>query len=156
MKNMLKNKTTREIIAFSLLPFGMSTIYGIMSTALNLYLTDVLGLSLAMTGIVLSVTKIWDAINDPMMGMIVDKTHTKLGKCRPYIFWMSFPVIIVTALLFAPVNFSQKGNFIYAIVLHIFFTILYILLSTYRIRALLPLYSPRTKKESRQFLSAIS
>ena len=47
MKNVFKNKTTREIMAFSLLPFGMSTIYGIMSTALNLYLTDVLGLSLA-------------------------------------------------------------------------------------------------------------
>ena len=110
MKNLLKNKTAREIMAFSLLPFGMSTIYGIMSTALNLYLTDVLGLSLAMTGIVLSATKVWDAINDPIMGMIVDKTHTKMGKCRPYIFWMSFPVIIVTALLFAPVNFSQKAT----------------------------------------------
>ena len=92
MKNLLKNKTAREIMAFSLLPFGISTIYGIMSTALNLYLTDVLGLSLAMTGIVLSATKVWDAINDPIMGMIVDKTHTKMGKCRPYIFWMSFPL----------------------------------------------------------------
>ena len=50
------------------------------------------------------------------MGMIVDKTHTKMGKCRPYIFWMSFPVIIATALLFAPVDFGQKGNFAYAIV----------------------------------------
>lgn len=77
MKNVFKNKTTREIMAFSLLPFGMSTIYGIMSTALNLYLTDVLGLPLAMTGIVLSATKVWDAVNDPMMGMIVDKTNTK-------------------------------------------------------------------------------
>lgn len=115
-KNLLKDKTTREILAFSLLPFGMSTIYGIMATALNLYFTDVLGLSLAMTSIVLSATRIWDAFNDPLMGMIVDKTHTKMGKCRPYVFWMSFPVIIVTALLFAPVGFGQKGNFVYAII----------------------------------------
>lgn len=155
MKNMFKNKTTREIIAFSLLPFGMSTIYGIMSTALNLYLTDVLGLSLAMTGIVLSATKIWDAINDPMMGMIVDKTHTKLGKCRPYIFWMSFPVIIVTALLFAPVNFSQKGNFIYAIVAYFLYYTVYTALDI-PYQGLTPLVFPEDKKESRQFLSAIS
>ena len=58
--NRLKDKTTREILAFSLLPFGMSTIYGVMSTALNLYFTDVLGLSLGMIGIVLSATKVWD------------------------------------------------------------------------------------------------
>lgn len=147
MKNMLKNKTTREIIAFSLLPFGMSTIYGIMSTALNLYLTDVLGLSLAMTGIVLSATKIWDAINDPMMGMIVDKTHTKLGKCRPYIFWMSFPVIIVTALLFAPVNFSQKGNFIYAIVAYLLYYTVYTALDI-PYQGLTPLVFPEDKKKS--------
>lgn len=112
-------------MAFSLLPFGMSTIYGIMSTALNLYLTDVLGLSLAMTSIVLSATKVWDAVNDPMMGMIVDRTRTKLGKCRPYVFWMSFPVVVVTALLFAPVNFSQKGNFIYAIIAYLLYYTVY-------------------------------
>ncbi len=116
MKINLKDKTFREILAFSLIPFGTSTIYGIMSTALNLYFTDVLGLSLAMTSIILSATRIWDAVNDPIMGMIVDKTHTKMGKCRPYILWMTAPVILATALLFAPVNFGQKGNFIYAIV----------------------------------------
>lgn len=87
----------------------------------NLYFTDVLELSLAMTSIVLSATKIWDAINDPLMGMIVDKTHTKMGKCRPYVFWMSFPVIIVTALLFAPVSLGQRGNFIYAIIAYLLY-----------------------------------
>lgn len=115
----------REVLYFSLLPFGMSTIYGIMGTALNLYFTDVLGLSVAMTSIVLLATKIWDAINDPLMGMIVDKTHTKMGKCRPYVFWLSFPVVIVTALLFAPVNFGQKGNFAYAIIAYLLYYTVY-------------------------------
>lgn len=122
---MLKNKTTREILAFSLLPFGMSTIFSLLGTALNMYFTDVLGLTLGMTGIVLSATKVWDAINDPMMGMIVDKTHTKWGKCRPFVFWLSGPVVIVTALLFAPVNFGQNGNFIYAIIAYLLFYTVY-------------------------------
>lgn len=116
MRKQLKDNTFREILAFSLIPFGTSTIYGIMATALNLYFTDVLGLSLAMTSIILSATRIWDAVNDPLMGMLVDKTHTKMGKCRPYILWMTLPVILATALLFAPVNFGQKGNFAYAII----------------------------------------
>lgn len=122
---MLKDKTTREILAFSLLPFGMSTIFSLLGTALNMYFTDVLGLTLGMTGIVLSATKVWDAINDPMMGMIVDKTHTKWGKCRPFVFWLSGPVVIVTALLFAPVNFGQNGNFIYAIIAYLLFYTVY-------------------------------
>ena len=63
----LKNSTAKEIIAFSLLPFGLLTIQTLINTALNLYLTDVLGLTLAMNSIVLSATKIWDAVNDPMM-----------------------------------------------------------------------------------------
>lgn len=58
MSKALKDKTFREILAFSLIPFGTSTIYGIMGTALNLYFTDVLGLSLAMTSIILSATRI--------------------------------------------------------------------------------------------------
>lgn len=143
--NRLKDKTTREILAFSLLPFGMSTIYGVMSTALNLYFTDVLGLSLGMIGIVLSATKVWDAVNDPMMGMIVDKTHTKLGKCRPYVFWMSFPVILVTALLFAPVNFGQKGNFAYAIIAYLLYYAIYTALDI-PYQGLTPLVFPEDKK----------
>ena len=121
----LKDKTTKEILAFSLLPFGMSTIFSLLNTALNMYFTDVLGLSLTMTGIVLSATKVWDAINDPLMGMIVDKTHTKWGKCRPFVFWFSGPVVLVTALLFSPVNFGQKGNFIFAIIAYLLFYTVY-------------------------------
>lgn len=145
MKISLKDKTTKEIIMFSLLPFGTSTLYTLIGTALNMYFTDVLGLSLAMTSIVLSATKVWDAINDPIMGMIVDKTHTKWGKCRPYILWMSGPVIIVTALLFAPVNFGQKGNFIYAIVAYILYYTVYTALDI-PYQGLTPLVFPEDKK----------
>lgn len=141
----LKNKTVKEILAFSLLPFGMSTIYSLTSTALNMYFTDVLGLSLAMTSIVLTVTKIWDAVNDPLMGMIVDKTHTKMGKCRPYVFWMSGPVIVVTALLFAPVDFGQRGNFIYAIIAYLLFYTAYTALEI-PYQGLTPLVFPEDKK----------
>lgn len=85
-KKNLRDHTTREIIAFSLLPFGLLTIQTLINTALNMYLTDVLGLTLAMTGVVLSATKVWDAVNDPMMGLIVDRTRTKRGKCQAPIF----------------------------------------------------------------------
>lgn len=144
MKKLYSDKRTKEILAFSLLPFGMSTIFSLLGTALNMYFTDVLGLTLGMTGFLLSVTKIWDAFNDPMMGMIVDKTHTKWGKCRPYVFWLSGPVILVTALLFAPVNFGQKGNFIYAIVAYLLFYTVYTALDI-PYQGLVPLVFPDDK-----------
>ncbi len=75
----LKNATTREMLAFSLLPFGLLTILNVISNALNVYLADYLGIGMVGAGLVLSITKIWDAVNDPMMGMIVDKTRTKWG-----------------------------------------------------------------------------
>ena len=121
----LKHASTKEIIAFSLIPFGLLTIQTLIGTALNLYLTDVLGLTLAMTSIVLSGTKVWDAINDPMMGAIVDRTRTKKGKCRPYLLWMVVPACLATAFLFFPVNFGQKGNFIYAFIAYIVYFTFY-------------------------------
>ncbi len=144
MKNLLKSKTTKEIIAFSLLPFGISTVYSIVGTALNMYFTDVLGLSLSMTGIMLAVTKVWDAVNDPLMGMLVDKTNTRWGKCRPYVFWMSGPMILVTAMLFAPVDFGQTGNFIYAIIAYILYYTIYTALDIPN-KGLAPLVFPEDK-----------
>lgn len=110
-KKNLRDHTTREIIAFSLLPFGLLTIQTLINTALNMYLTDVLGLTLAMTGVVLSATKVWDAVNDPMMGLIVDRTRTKRGKCRPYILWTVIPVVLTTSNAVLPCKLWAKRQF---------------------------------------------
>lgn len=110
--NNLKSATTREIIAFSLLPFGLLTFVNVIGNALNVYFSDVLGLGLVATGLILAMTKIWDAINDPMMGMLVDKTRTRWGKCRPWVLSMSIPLCVSLVLLFAPVDFGDKfGTF---------------------------------------------
>ena len=107
----LKNATYREILSFSLLPFGLLTIINVIGNALNVYLADYLGIGMVGAGLVLSITKIWDAVNDPMMGMIVDKTRTKWGKCRPYLIWMVIPMMVGTVLLFAPFDFVNSGTF---------------------------------------------
>lgn len=107
----LKDASVKEILAFSLLPFGLLTIINVIGNALNVYLADNLGLGMVGAGLVLSITKIWDAFNDPMMGMIVDKTRTRWGKCRPYLVWMVVPMMVGLILLFAPVDFVDSGSF---------------------------------------------
>ena len=110
----LKNATTKEILAFSILPLGFFFIDCTVYTVINFYMTDVLKLSMGLVSIVLLGTKAWDAINDPMMGQIVERTRTKWGKCRPYLLWIPIPLAVTTALLFLPVNFPESWNIITA------------------------------------------
>ena len=107
----LKSASVKEILAFSLLPFGLLTVINVIGNALNVYLADNLGLGMVGAGLVLTITKVWDAVNDPMMGMIVDKTRTRWGKCRPYLVWMVIPMMVGLILLFAPVDFVNSGSF---------------------------------------------
>ena len=108
----IKRATNREILAFSLLPLGFFFIDCTVYTVINFYMTDVLKLSMGLVSIVLLGTKAWDAINDPLIGQMVERTRTKWGKCRPYLLWVPIPLAITTALLFLPVNFPESWNII--------------------------------------------
>ena len=135
----IKRATKREILAFSLLPLGFFFIDCTVYTVINFYMTDVLKLSMGLVSVVLLGTKVWDAINDPIMGQIVERTRTKWGKCRPYLLWISVPFAITTALLFLPVNFPESwniitkdgtnlgnaGNFIYMLIMYMIYITAY-------------------------------
>ena len=135
----LKNASTKEMLAFSILPLGIFFIDCTVYTVINFYMTDVLKLSMGLVSVVLLGTKAWDAINDPMMGQIVERTRTKWGKCRPYLLWIPIPLAITTALLFLPVNFPSSwdiitkdgtnlgnaGNFVYMLIMYMLYITAY-------------------------------
>ena len=106
----IKRATNREILAFSLLPLGFFFIDCTVYTVINFYMTDVLKLSMSLVSIILLGTKAWDAINDPIMGQIVERTRTKWGKCRPYLLWVSIPFAVTTALLSYLSNSPKAGT----------------------------------------------
>ena len=74
-------------ILFSLSGFSRMLASAMISTYAVYYYTDILGLSGALVGIIILISKIWDIINDPMMGILVDRTRSKEGKCR---YWLKF------------------------------------------------------------------
>lgn len=99
--------------------------YGLGDTASNFYwqmfmsfilffYTDVFGISAAVAGTMLLVTRIWDTGIDPVMGVIADRTNTKWGKFRPYLLWMALPIGIIGVLTFTTPNLSLSGKIIYA------------------------------------------
>ncbi len=135
----IKRATKMEILAFSLLPLGIFFVDCTVYTVINYYMTDVLKLSMGLVSIVLLGTKAWDAINDPVMGQIVERTRTKWGKCRPYLLWIPLPLAVLTAFLFFPVNFPESwdiitkngtnlgnaGNFVYMLIMYMLYITAY-------------------------------
>lgn len=110
---------TRELVSFSSAGFGRSMIYTMMSMFLLIFYTDAAGLNPKDAGMLILIARMFDAANDPIMGIIVDKTHTKFGKLRPYLLFSPLLIMVTTALLFYVPDAEYKGRLIYAYVTYL-------------------------------------
>ena len=93
-----------EAISYSLCGFGQNLISAIVSSYLTYYLTDGLMIASTAVGFIMLGTRIFDAFNDPIMGTIVDHTHSRWGKSRPYVLFAVIPIAILTIMCFLPYN----------------------------------------------------
>ena len=110
MNSKAKTYTKKEAAGYLVGMFGQNLIYNIVVTGLYFYFQNVICLPAMALGWIMTIARIWDAINDPMMGTIVDKTHSKWGKCRPYL--IIFPAIIgvITILTFINGNYAEASS----------------------------------------------
>ena len=74
------------------------------------------GISAAAAGTMFLVTRIWDAANDPIMGIVSDRTNTKWGKYRPFLLYVPIPFAIIGVLTFTTPDFVPTCKIIYAYV----------------------------------------
>ena len=98
--------TLKEKIGYGFGDMSSSMFWKIFSYYLPIFYSNIYGLSLADTGVLLLVTRIWDAVSDPMMGVIADRTQTRWGKYRPYLLWISLPFAVCGVLLFTTPDFG--------------------------------------------------
>ncbi|MDR3215935.1 MAG: glycoside-pentoside-hexuronide (GPH):cation symporter [Clostridiaceae bacterium] len=96
----------KEAISYSIAGLGQNLISGLVGSFVAYYFTNGLLIPSIAVGFIMLGVRLFDALNDPIMGSIVDKTKTKDGKCRPYLKWMPIPIAVLTVLLFMPVNLS--------------------------------------------------
>ena len=116
-----KGVQPREAVAYSITGFGQNLICTIIGSYLTVFLTDALLFgsedvrfgtvtgSMAVAFLMLF-TRIYDGLNDPIMGSVVDRTRTKWGKCRPYLKWMAIPIALITVACFLP--FYSPSNIV--------------------------------------------
>ena len=102
-----------------MLLFAAGDVFGgggqaILSVLFLIYLTNVLRIEPALAGLVMLVSKVWDAVFDPFLGVLTDNTRTRLGRRRPYILIGGILLVPAMALLWLPVGFSsQAGKALY-------------------------------------------
>ena len=106
----------REKVGYGLGDMASNFYNGFFGIFLLYYYTDVWGISPAAAGTMFLVTKILDAVTDPAMGLIADRTQTRWGKYRPYLLWMAIPYALLGYLLFLGPDLSQTGKLIFAYV----------------------------------------
>lgn len=127
----MKNKDPKiigfgENISYAFSGFGINFFFGMPMMFLVIYFTDVFGISAAAVGTLLLVSRIWDAINDPLMGMMVDHTKSKWGKCRPYMIFGPFILLGSFIMLFSgPSSMGEIGKLVWAYVSYILFGMAY-------------------------------
>ncbi len=109
----------RTMLCYGIGAVGLDLSYGMFYSFLSYYLSSVLGLKEAFLLILTPIARIWDGINDPMMGTIVDNTRTKFGKYRPWILIGACCNAIVLALLFTSFGMSGLPLYIYIGVMYI-------------------------------------
>ena len=108
-----------EKIGYGFGDFASSMFWKIFSYYLPIFYSDVFGLKPVHAATLLLVTKLYDAISDPVMGIIADRTETKWGKYRPYLLWMAIPFAVIGILSFYVPGGSYGFKHVYAYLMYI-------------------------------------
>lgn len=110
MQNNVRTYTAKERNMYLLGMLGQNMIYNIIGTGLYFYFQSVIFIPAMAISIFMAVARVWDAINDPMMGTFVDKTNSKWGKCRPYLLFAPPVILVITIGTFINGIYSTSNS----------------------------------------------
>ncbi len=116
---------SKEKWAFAIGGCGQGMIYAMMSSYISDYYVNVLHLPLMFVLLLMLLARVWDAINDPLMGMIVDRRTTKRGKLKPYILYAAAPIAIFTILMYLSPNLDKTSLMVYSAIVYVGWGMLY-------------------------------
>ena len=116
----------REFLMFGIAAGGQGMIYATMSSYISDFYINVMGLPLVFVLLLMLLARVWDAVNDPMMGVIVDKCTTPWGKMKPYVLFTALPIAALTFLMFfSPPGLNQTELMVYAAFVYVGWGMIY-------------------------------
>ena len=116
---------SKEVLAYSVAGLGQNIICQLVTTFFMLFMTDVAGVSATWLAWMFLAARLFDALNDPVMGSIVEMTRTRQGKMRPYLKYSPIPIAILTVLLFVNLPVGETGKFAFGTVIYLLWGIAY-------------------------------
>ncbi|MFA5449693.1 MAG: glycoside-pentoside-hexuronide (GPH):cation symporter [Clostridia bacterium] len=140
-KRTLKTYTKSERNIYLLSMLGQNMIYNVVGAAFAYYLQFTILIPALIVSGILTAAKVWDAINDFIMGNLVDRTRTKWGKCRPYLIFMPIPIMVITLLCFVNFGFYDMNGSPMNILIVAWAAFTYILFDVVYTMADIPLWS---------------
>ena len=117
--------SVKEKVGYALGDTAANLIFQTMVMFQLAFYTDTFGITAAAAGTLLVVVRVWDAVFDPVMGILADRTKTKWGKFRPWILWTAVPFGIMGFLTFVTPDFTSGGKLVYAYVTYIVLMMVY-------------------------------
>ncbi len=115
----------KEKIAYGLGDTASNIIFQTVMMFLLIFYTHVVGLSPAAVGTLFLVVRVFDAITDPLMGSLADRTRTRWGQFRPYLLWLAIPFGLISVLAFTTPDLSDSNKLIYAFVTYTLLMMVY-------------------------------
>lgn len=121
--------TLKEKVGYGLGDAASSMFWKLFGMYLMFFYTDIFGIDAAIVGTMFLVTRIWDSLFDPVVGVISDRTETKWGKFRPYLLWVAIPFGVLGVLTFTTPDLSVSGKIVYAYITYSLMMMVYSLIN---------------------------
>jgi sugar (glycoside-pentoside-hexuronide) transporter len=115
----------REKLGYGMGDAGCNMIGGAIMLFLNYFYTDVFGLAPALVGTLLLSVRVLDAVTDPIMGAIADRTQSRWGRFRPWLLWVSVPYVVFSVLMFTTPDWTYHNKVIWAFVTYFLMSLTY-------------------------------
>ena len=115
----------KEKVAYGFGDMASSMFWKIFGMYLLFFYTKVFGISPAAAGTMFLITRVWDSLIDPVMGVIVDRTQTRWGNYRPYLLWFAIPFAIMGVFTFYTPDVGETGKLVYAYITYTLMMMVY-------------------------------
>lgn len=149
----------KEKLAYGCGDFASCLYWRTFMVFLPIFYTDVFGITAAAVGTMLLVSRIWDGVNDPVIGMLADRTESRFGKFRPYLIYGCVPFAVLGVLTFTTPDFATSGKLIWAYITYNGLMMLYTVVNipyTAMLGVMTTTAAERTQLSSIKFVFAFS